>query len=427
MSHSGELFTVRDDVTSGQRFETALRGYDKRQVDLYVSRVDHETSRLLTERERAIGQVQDVSAKLRQVQAEVTELRQRPQVPLDKASFRDLGPMVDQILALAEKQAGVITSTTAERAAKRQAEAEQVLAEAQERAVRTLHDLDVELAARRAAEERAHEERRAAAEAELAGIREHAEQVRAEGEAARDRAEQEATRLAEQGAQGIERARAEALAIVEAARAQAEREGGTIRARTQQELAQLQADVEREVDQRRTAAGQKIVTLHAEAQQHAAEVRRRSDEESAAHQEQLTGVQRDIETRRQELAKVQAELDSAEQHLARSREERASTDQEVTELQQRLGEVRQELTAGLARLDETRRAADAAEQHAKVVRARVQQEAKRVAQLAAAAVMAAAMGGDTGEFPKVVLGSANGEAVPAPREPQQDEVSADAE
>ncbi|MDT5026165.1 MAG: hypothetical protein QOE61_2591, partial [Micromonosporaceae bacterium] len=38
------------------------------------------------------------------------------------------------------------------------------------------------------------------------------------------------------------------------------------------------------------------------------------------------------------------------------------------------------------------------------VRARVQREAKRFAELAAAAVMAAAAGGtDTGEFPKVVL------------------------
>ena len=55
------------------------------------------------------------------------------------------------------------------------------------------------------------------------------------------------------------------------------------------------------------------------------------------------------------------------------------------------------------RLDEARRMADSVEQHAKDVRARVQREAKRVADLAAAAVMAAAAGGgsETAEYPTV--------------------------
>jgi hypothetical protein len=71
-------------------------------------------------------------------------------------------------------------------------------------------------------------------------------------------------------------------------------------------------------------------------------------------------------------------------------------------LQQRLGGIRQELAAEMGRLEETRRGADAAERHAKEVRARVQREARRVAELAAAAVIAAASGGgDTGEYPQV--------------------------
>jgi hypothetical protein len=81
-------------------------------------------------------------------------------------------------------------------------------------------------------------------------------------------------------------------------------------------------------------------------------------------------------------------------------------DHEVVQLQQRLNEVGQALIAEHNRLDEARRAGDAAEQHAKDVRARVQREARRVAELAAAAVLAAAAGGaDTGEFPRVVLHS----------------------
>jgi hypothetical protein len=67
-----------------------------------------------------------------------------------------------------------------------------------------------------------------------------------------------------------------------------------------------------------------------------------------------------------------------------------------------VAKIRQDLTHELTRLDEARRAADSAERHAKEVRARVQREAKRVADLAAAAVMAAAAGGgDTGEYRQV--------------------------
>ena len=64
----------------------------------------------------------------------MTELRQRP-AQVDRASFRDLGPMVDQILDLAEKQAGAITEAAAKRAAELH-EAEKALAAAREQAAR---------------------------------------------------------------------------------------------------------------------------------------------------------------------------------------------------------------------------------------------------------------------------------------------------
>ena len=107
-------------------------------------------------------------------------------------------------------------------------------------------------------------------------------------------------------------------------------------------------------------------------------------------------------------------MDGAAQRLAQLRQDGATADSDLAQLRQRLGEARRDLTGELKRLDEARRAADSAERHAKEVRARVQREAKRVADLAAAAVMAAAAGGaDTGEY-KVVPGpSANGGS-PAP-------------
>jgi chromosome segregation ATPase len=304
MSQGEELFARREDLTSRPSFVLALRGYDKRQVDQYVSRVDSEMSLLAAGRERATFQVQDLATQLEQVQAELTELRQRPP-HVDRASFRDLGPTVDQILALAEHQAKTITDAAAQRAADHRAEAEKVLAEARQRTDR----------------------------------------LRADSEATHGRAQQEAKRINEQSAQRIEQARAEAESLVEAACLQVQQQLEAARAQTQQET----------------------------------------------------------QARQQALTELQAELDTAQQQLTQSRQEGATAKSEIEQLQQRLGEVSQDLAAEFNRLDNARRAADSAERHARQVRARVQREAERVAQLAAAAVMAAAARGDeTGEYPMVV-------------------------
>jgi peptidoglycan DL-endopeptidase RipA len=331
MSHGEDLFAPREEANSRPSFETALRGYDKRQVDHYVERTDNEISTLTDQRERAYGhirdltaQLQDLTGQLHQMQGELTELRERPP-QVDRATFRDLVPTVDQIMALAEKQGQEITDAAAQRAAELQAQAEKALVDAREQAVQSLQDLESELATRRAEEDQVDEERKAAAEAELAEVRELAERLRSDAEATREHAHQEA----------------------EATRSQ-----------TQQELAQLRANVEQEIDERR-----------------------------------------------QVLQQVQAELESSHQRLAQSRHDQVTADHDVAQLQQRLDEVRRDLTEELGRLEEARRAAESADRHAKAVRAKVQREARRVADMAAAAVLeAAARGGETGEYPLVMPG-----------------------
>ena len=107
---------------------------------------------------------------------------------------------------------------------------------------------------------------------------------------------------------------------------------------------------------------------------------------------------------RQTLGEVQAELTASDHRLAQSGQQQSTIDHEVGLLQQRLAEVGEALSAEIHRLEEARRAGAAAEQHARDVRLRVQREAQRVAERAAAAVLAAAAGaGETGEFPQIVL------------------------
>src|SRR6266540_4370313 len=117
MSHGGELFASAD-ITSRPGFELVRRGDDKPQVDQYVSQVGSMISRLAGERELALSQIQDMAAQLQRLQAEVTELRKRP-VQVDRASFRHLGAMVYQILALPEMHAVPIPRTAEQRAAHR--------------------------------------------------------------------------------------------------------------------------------------------------------------------------------------------------------------------------------------------------------------------------------------------------------------------
>ncbi|GAA1377053.1 hypothetical protein [Catellatospora chokoriensis] len=398
MSQGEDVLALRDDLAARPDFEVTLRGYDKRQVEQYIARINAEVSSLSAERERALGQVRDLTERLKRQHtdlSELAELRQRP-AQVERASFRHLGPMVDQILELAEKQAEAITTTTAQQMAHHKDEAEKILAEA----------------------------------------RDQADRLRAESEGALERAEQELKRVHDQNAQQAEHARAEADALVEAARVRVQQEVEAARAQTQQEVSQWKANVERELAEmraaaerelagQRTAVNQKNAALHAEAQQHAVDLRRRADDQNAAHQQQLTVVQQEIRARRQALAQLQAELDIAQQRLVQSRQDGATAERDVAQLQQRLSETTQELNHELHRLEEARRSAESAERHAVAVRARVQREAERVANLAAAAVMAAAVGGvETGEYPRVQMR-------PNPRhsaaEPEQPEVVADHE
>ncbi len=169
MSQGKEHPAPREDFVTRPAFVGAMRGYDKRQVDEFVAQVEGQLNALMEERKRGFVQIQELARQLQKTQSELADLRQRPP-QVEKASFRDLGPMVDQILALAEKQAETITTTATEQAGQRQAKADKVLIDA----------------------------------------RQQADELRAAGEAAREKAENEAARLSEENAALLAQARAEA-------------------------------------------------------------------------------------------------------------------------------------------------------------------------------------------------------------------------
>ncbi len=324
MTQAKEPVAGFDEVIARPGFDVAMRGYDKRQVDDYVARVAGEISALVAERKRMLAQLHEMGGHLQKHRAELAELQKRP-ASIERASFRHLGPMVDQILALSEKQGEAIIATANEKA---------------------------------------------------------------------ETAEKEAATLREQSEKQLEQAKHDAEALIEAARSQVQQEVEAIRAQTHQELSR----------------------------------------QTASHQQQLAAVLHEIEGRQKVLAQLRTEMETAQQRLVQARHEGTAAERDLGQLQQHLGEVSQQLDAQMGRLENARQAAESAERHAKEVRARVQREAERVANLAAQAVMAAAARGaePTGEFPTIQAAApggqggmpqaaqhANGHAqVPQQREPE---------
>src|SRR5262245_66259505 len=107
MSHGGDLFALGDGVASEPSFDVSFKGYDKRQVDRYVTQVESELATLAAERDQAIAQMQALAGQVQQLQVELTDLTRRA-VP-SRVSFRNLDGRVGEVRGLAGDQAGEIT------------------------------------------------------------------------------------------------------------------------------------------------------------------------------------------------------------------------------------------------------------------------------------------------------------------------------
>ncbi|MBN1170745.1 MAG: DivIVA domain-containing protein, partial [Micromonosporaceae bacterium] len=154
MAHGGGIFPLHEDVAPEPGFDTTLRGYDKRQVDRYVTQVEGEIAALTTERNEALAHAHSFSAQVTALEAELAEIRRKLGEGA-RVTFRHLGPRVEQILALAEDQAEAIRAEAVEEIAARRAEAERILVESRDRAAQANRDLELALAAQRSEQEQA--------------------------------------------------------------------------------------------------------------------------------------------------------------------------------------------------------------------------------------------------------------------------------
>src|SRR5262249_23681573 len=105
MSQSAGIFNTGSGSESG--FETALWGYEKKQVNKYIAQIEAELAAGGAEREEGYNQIRVLTQQIAQLQHEVLAARNFVAAG-ESVSFRHLGPRVEQILALAEEQAAAI-------------------------------------------------------------------------------------------------------------------------------------------------------------------------------------------------------------------------------------------------------------------------------------------------------------------------------
>src|SRR5690606_24548705 len=78
LSDDSELLTGFDEGQPIDRgFETALRGYDKRQVDRYIATMQLQMDTLAGERAEALAQIDRLVVQVQQLQTQIQELRRR--------------------------------------------------------------------------------------------------------------------------------------------------------------------------------------------------------------------------------------------------------------------------------------------------------------------------------------------------------------
>lgn len=201
-------------------FDTAMRGYDRRQVDEFLGRLDEDARAAMAERDAATARSADLAAQLASVHAQAESLRRQLRAATEHVTEDNVAPRVRELLESAKRTAVSVraevdsyaesTRAGADEAAHRiraaaEAEAEEILTEATKRHA----DADEMFKQRLAEADRYRADVTEDAAGQVAVARAQEEQLTSEAEAERTRLNTEAA---------AERVRLDAEAEAERAR-----------------------------------------------------------------------------------------------------------------------------------------------------------------------------------------------------------------
>ena len=284
-------------ILADRGFDTSMRGYDRRQVDVYVATLDDEIRAAAADRDAALARCADFAAQLASAQAQIESLRRQLRKATEKVTADNLEPRVRELL-----------DTAAADASKMRADADAYV-----------------LTVRRTADESAERIR--------ASARQDAEQIAAD--ATQRLAEADETfrhRIAE-----VEHHRAELTSQIqeERARTQAEEDQLTIeaqaeRVRLDEEAAAERARLQAEIDEHlRTAEKDFEITLRLRR----TEETRKSAQQLAAAEAQAEQIRLDAHAAAEDL------LREARAELERLNDRRVETHTAVRELHEKIAKL----------------------------------------------------------------------------------------
>jgi cell division septum initiation protein DivIVA len=258
-------------------FSIVFRGYSKREVDQYTRLNEADLAAAQTERLELQARIKTLSDQLREANAELVELRRRPQLD-SRVTFRHLGLRVEQILAEAEEQAEAVRKTAIESVQQQKDLAEAELRDAEGMRARITREVEADLSLQRAEAEREVARTREALTMETDDARAYARRIRTEADAILSEANEEARRVLAAAKANCERMWADCAAGLESVHRNAENQAKAITASAETYARQTREAAELDATQTRAQSDEYAARTRAAVEEHLARIR-----DSAGH------------------------------------------------------------------------------------------------------------------------------------------------
>lgn len=243
-------------------FDVALRGYDRRQVDEYLDRVEHDLAVAQSDREAAVERATVTEQRLDSLEKEVRAARQQL-VESARPTYAGLGARVASLLRLAEEEAAQLRADALRDTSEIRQSADRLVAEARQRTAQLEAEFEAAMKARRQTAEKEGAAHRGDVERRLQAAEKRIAEADALTQGRITQASAEVDRRAKEAAAQVGRLHQDgerhAAALVQAARADADRLLTDARGQAER----IVADAQTRADRRRAESEREVAELRA--------------------------------------------------------------------------------------------------------------------------------------------------------------------
>lgn len=246
-------------------FDLTLRGYDRRQVDEYLDRLEQTLSAAQADRDAGRAHTAALQRQVEELQAAVNSSRQKL-LESTRPTYAGLGERVAQLLRLAEEEAERLRSDAVRDISHMRESADGLLSKAQEKAARAEREFESTLAERRKQADQQDADKRKSLESQLRAAADRITGSQAMAMKVTTDAKAEADRLVTES-----RGRAESL------RKDAEKHVAALVQAARQDADRLLLDARREAERIVAEAGTRAEERRGESEREIAQLMRRRD------------------------------------------------------------------------------------------------------------------------------------------------------